>query len=470
MPGEMPLSRSYAGAPVASASPKFRPMQQPLAKRSWLGVVAFALLLALCLFDMNTVALNLFGAMQVFSNVILVLCVVILLNYRLTVFRDLGPSGKIFLGFVAAHLAIGTLIGLDADQQSLVARWQEVRLILAMTLLVAASAVAARNILLAYGVRFILRMLFLFSLLIPVAVWLSSYYPELYRVEVGRIFDYSRASGTFGNPNEAASATCLVAALVFSFIVIERSKILGIAGLGVCAYAILLTASRGGFVVFAVLAISQIVISPGFSRFLLFAIGGLLIAGILYGVYNISMVSSTADKGLIQRMEDLSRVARGEITDETTGGRFLLAMNGLNAWASSPILGNGLGSQRRVGAANIGPHNQYISIGGEAGVIPLALFVAMLASLFWYGWHCQIPAIRTFSLGCAIVVTLVCLTSHSVLGSREINIMLGICFGLLSGSTDLARASARAPLRTAQSPRRVPPKNLVKPQPRLRPS
>jgi O-antigen ligase len=471
MPGELPLSRSYAGMPVATAvAPKLRPPQRPLAQRSWLGVTAFVLLLALCLFDLNTVAYNLFGITQFFSNVILVLCVVLLLNYRLTVFRDLGPSGKLFMGFVAAQLAIGTLVGLSADREMLLARWLEVRLILAMTLLVAAMAVAARNILLAFGVRFFLRLLFLCSLLIPIAIWASSYYPEFYRVEGGRSFDASRASGTFANPNEAAAATCLVAAIIFSFMVIERSKVLGTVALCLCAYAILLTASRGGFVVFAVLALSQILISPGFSRFLLFAVGSILIAGILYGVYNISMVSSTANVGLIRRMENLSQVARGNITDETTGGRFQLALNGLNEWAKSPLLGNGLGTQRRVGAANIGPHNQFISIGGEGGVIPLGLFVATLASLFWYGWHCQIPAIRTFALGCAIVVSMVCLMSHGVLASREINVILGVCFGMLSGSMELARANAQAPRGIAQRSRATPPTGLAAQRPRLRPS
>ncbi len=74
MQGELPLSRNYAGVgrtPVAAGAgqlPRQQPLQRmPFARRSWLGVVLFAMLVAFCLFDMNTVAYNLLGVTQFFS-------------------------------------------------------------------------------------------------------------------------------------------------------------------------------------------------------------------------------------------------------------------------------------------------------------------------------------------------------------------------------------------------------------------
>lgn len=454
MQGELPLSRNYAGVgrtPVAAGAgqlPRQQPLQRmPFARRSWLGVVLFAMLVAFCLFDMNTVAYNLLGVTQFFSNVILLLCVGLLLLYRLTVVRDLGPSGRIFVGFVAAFMMIGVPVGLGGDAASLVSRWAEIRLLLATTLIVCAAAVAARHILIAFGPRFTLRLLFALSLTIPVAVWVSSNYPDFYRVEVGQARDEARATGTFANPNEAAAAVCMVAAVIFGCMTFEKSKVFSVAGIAVCAYAIVLTGSRGGFVVFALLALSQIVISPGYRRVVLFLIGGSVVVLMLYAIYNIAMVSDTADRTTIRRFDALYRVAQGEVTDETTGGRFELAMNGLRAWAESPLLGNGLGSQRRVGAANIGPHNSYIRIGGEGGVLPLLLFLTMIASLYWFGWKCREPAVRTMVLGFAIVLTLICMTSHNVLASREQNVMLGIVFGLVAGCLEIQTFKSASPNR-----------------------
>jgi O-antigen ligase len=313
------------------------------------------------------------------------------------------------------------------------------------------AAMAARHILLAYGLKFTIRLICIVSVAIPLGIWVFSYFPEFYRLNVGQSRDYNRATGTFGNPNEAGVAACMVAAAFYSFMIIERSKIMSIAGLALCAFAVLLTASRAAFMIFAFLTIAQIVISPGFKKVILSLVGGAAIAGILFAVYNVATSHDGTDAGFARRMDALLRVARGEITDETTGGRFELAKNGIREWSNSILLGNGLGTQSRVGAANIGPHNTYIRIGGEAGVIPLAVFLALVASLFWQGWNCHVPAVRTLVMGYAIVFAVTCLASHGVLTSREQNVVLGTCFGLLAACLEL-RTAAAASRRTLVRP------------------
>jgi O-antigen ligase len=399
-----------------------------------------------CLFDLNSVAYHLTGVMQLFSSVILLLCAVLLINYRFTVYRDLGTSGRLFALFMFFLLAIGAPIGLSADAAGLIGRWQEVRLLLAAALIVFAAAVGARGVLLAYGPRTTLRLLFVMSLAIPLAVWLSTYFPDFYRFEPGQSRDLSRATGTFSNPNEAAAAVCLTAVVMFSFMVTERSTVsslLATGGLTLAALAIYLTGSRGGFVVFLALSLLQIVVSPGLKRLVVFFVAGSIVAVLLYAVYHVATVGDATQRSTIERMDTLWRVVRGEVTDETTGGRLQLAMNGIEAWMQSPLLGNGLGTQRRVGAANVGPHNTYIRVGGEAGVIPLAILLAFLLSLFWYSWTCKVPAVRTFGVSFAIVTTMVCMTGHNVITSREHNVMLGVCCGLLAGCLQMQHPPSR---------------------------
>ncbi len=451
MSGELPLSRNYVGVGRPPSAAVRRPPVPALARRTMIGLSSFVLLILFCLLDLNTVAYQLFGITQFFSFLILAICVTLLLTYRFTIYRDLGPSGRVYLLFIAAFLAIGTPIGITTAAGGLSGRWHEIRLLLPSLLIVASAAVAARGVLLAYGLRFTLRLLCLIALVIPLSIWFLTYFPELYRVEVGQARDYDRASGTFANPNEAGTAACIVAAIFYSFMMIERSKIVSITGVALAAFALILTASRGAFVIFALLTFAQIVISPGFKKMILVLVGGAAIAGILYVVYNVATVDTDSSRSMVKRMESLWRVAGGEVTDETTGGRLQLAMNGINAWSANWLLGNGLGSQSRVGAANIGPHNTYIAIGGEAGVIPLSLFFATIVSLLWRGWTCHVPAVRTLAMGFAVVMVMACFTSHGVLTSRELSVMLGISFGLLAGCLEMKAAAVAARRRTPRS-------------------
>jgi O-antigen ligase len=447
MSGDLPLLRPYAAAVGRMPTTPRRAASLSLARKSTLGLSLFALLVVLCLFDMNTVALHIWGVTQLFSPVILVVCIALLLINRLTVYRDLGPAGRIYFLFLAAYVAIGTPIGLDVDPQGLLGRWVIVRATLASFLIVLAAAVAARTTLLAYGTKFTFRGFFALAFLIPLAIWASTYFPEFYRVPLGDSRDFSRATGSFNNPNEAGVAVCMFAAVILGFMMTDRSKVLAttlsVAALAVSALAILLTGSRGAFVIFLGVVAAQIVISPGFKKFVLMFAGGAVIAGMVYAVYNFSMLDDSAGRGQVRRMETMGRILTGDISDETTGGRFELAMNGIREWAKSPLIGNGIGSQRRVGAANIGPHNSYILIVGEAGVIPLALFLGMIATMFWQAWQCHVPAVKTFAMSYTIVLTMAGMTGHGLLVSREHAVMMGIGFGLLAACLELKAAERR---------------------------
>lgn len=456
MAGELSLSRQRldTGRSPTAVAPK--PRAPALAQRSAIGVATFMLLVIFCLYDLNTVGYQIFGVLQLFSYVILALCAILLLVYRFTVYRDVGPVGRVYFLFLAAYIAIGFPIGLAHDAAGLDARAHEVRLVLASGLIVAAAAVGSRSILLAYGLRNTMRLLFAMAVLLPALIWISWHFPEFYRVEVGKARDFSRATGTFANPNEAAAAVCIVSALFFAHMLVEKSKLFSTAALAVAAVAVYLTASRAGIIIFLGLALAQAVVTPGLKRIMPLLVGGAIAASVVFAAYKFVASGNATDRSLVSRMETLLLVMKGDVSDETTGGRFQLAMGGIKAWMNSPLLGNGLGTQRRIDAVTLGPHNNYIRIGGEAGVIPLVLFCVLLATWLRYSWNCHVPAVRTFSAGVALVTAAVCLVSHDVISSREMAVVFGICFGLMSGCLEqrtAVEASRRrlAAVRAAQS-------------------
>lgn len=64
-------------------------------------------------------------------------------------------------------------------------------------------------------------------------------------------------------------------------------------------------------------------------------------------------------------------------------------------------------------------------------------------------------------LGFAIVLTMICMTSHNVLASREQNVMLGAVFGLIAGCLEMQSFKAASPNRQVRRSIPQPVRRLV---------
>jgi hypothetical protein len=162
-----------------------------------------------------------------------------------------------------------------------------------------------------------------------------------------------------------------------------------------------------------------------------------------------------------KRVESIAKLLQGDISDEaTTGGRAHLAMEGIKEWLRSPIIGNGLGTQREIPSIGIGPHNLNVYILGQAGVIPFAIFWWMLFRMGLDGWQCKTPAVRALVLGFVLIFVSRMMMSHGLLSQRIYNFMFGVCFGLLAACAELKAAGidnaadGRKPSRTNSGKRR----------------
>lgn len=212
----------------------------------------------------------------------------------------------------------------------------------------------------------------------------------------GAIFNYfvggtifGRASwyvGSYTNPNDLAAYTLLAISMAAAFAATMRwglVKVGALAAIGVLPFVVLITQSRGaslGLGLFVVLAIL------GFRRK---ALGFLGLAAVGAALVLVS------PQGVWDRLSGLKNVSisndMAQVDPEGSAEqRFDLVKNGLVIIAHHPVLGTGPGTialaNGMVSDALAGrdAHNTYISVAAETGLVGLALFLSLVASVFLY--------------------------------------------------------------------------------------
>jgi len=143
-----------------------------------------------------------------------------------------------------------------------------------------------------------------------------------------------------------------------------------------------------------------------------------------------------------RRLTMLTRIFQGDFSSEVTGGRGQIALYALGHWLESPIIGHGLGAQRQIGD-HPGPHNTFIRVLGEGGVLPALLFVLFFVVYLRASLRCKVVPVRTIALGYLLLFFLSCLSGHNELVHRYQNVMIGTCFGLLAGAAQLEQVAAQ---------------------------
>jgi O-antigen ligase len=444
--GPVPLS---AAARAASAWHLPAALRRP---RRVSGMLALVLLLIICMLSLNALGMMALGSEQLFSYGILALCLFILLVYQFNVPSAIGKVGKAFYLYMAVFLLIAVPNNVGNDPMEIYNRLLEIRMNLSSALVVAACAVGTYGIARAYSPKSALRLLGLVALLVPAAVYVGALFPGIYRFrEAGA--ETGRFTGFFGNANSAGSALCAAAAIGFACLVAEKRRSLVIAGLVVTALAVMLTFSRGAFLTAFLLAGLQIFISPVLRHksILLAGVGIVMLMALL--VFQAARGGAEKlEKGQQVRASTMAALLKGDLSAQNTGGRFYLAMNGLKHWLESPIIGHGVGGQRRVGEFELGAHNTFIRILGEGGIISGAFMFGFLWVFYREARRCPIPPLRTLALGYLFVFFMACMTSHGVMIHRHHNAMLGITFGMLAAAREIDAALRARALRGGPRP------------------
>lgn len=189
-------------------------------------------------------------------------------------------------------------------------------------------------------------------------------------------------------------------------------------------FAVLLTASRGGFLAAVVaLAGCAALLARGHSRRLIAGVGALpLLAAMLW---------FTVPHETLQRLTTIVE----QVQNRDLNNRWNIWTAGWQAFVQAPVFGAGSGSFTT--AARLTPmdtaHNTALSIAVEGGLCALFLAVAIVAAAFW-------AAMQTRgSLRVALLTTLLVWTVTSLVATVEENRTTWLLFSLIAAAGRLAR-------------------------------
>lgn len=168
-----------------------------------------------------------------------------------------------------------------------------------------------------------------------------------------------RGTGIFGDPNDLAMSLVLVFPFLFTAVLSRDPglvrRVLALAAIGILAYALFLTRSRGGFLGLAVLSVAY-----AYRRF------GRLTA-IVPAVVVVVVV--LAGQGRLQNMD---------ATEDSAQGRIQAWSAGLEMLKSNPVLG--VGFNQYLTRNELVAHNSFVHVLAEAGLVGGFCFVG---TFFW---------------------------------------------------------------------------------------
>jgi O-antigen ligase len=221
----------------------------------------------------------------------------------------------------------------------------------------------------------VLMLVWILTLVVTQAIGLATFDFSV----VGRA---NRLASLARNPNELAFYSVTGICFALYFLLNARrilSRVLLTAALALGTVSVLLSASRGGFIVLGTVVLYAL-LSLGFRL-----VRGLRFSGILIMVVAAFLLTTRLNlpylPGLIV---GLPRTVSSVLAGQSDEARVRIAENGLRAWAGHPVLGVGLGVGAEVGAysggwwARTASHSTYLTVLVETGVIGFVLFCGLL--------------------------------------------------------------------------------------------
>ena len=358
------------------------------------------------------------------------LCAVV----RVPFAQCLGSPGLLILATLAAYLWIGGAVVALTDG-SLQGNIVVLRVVLAAALIVAAALGAAAALQRMDADRLLLFILYIQGaacvamLMTPFLVdHVYSLSSRLWHVEAHATY---RLLGTFVNPNEAGVAACQ--AVVTALALAGSGKHVKVASLVflIAFVAAVLTFSRiaivalGAVCLFFLCSVGVVRV----SKFVLAAAAGLAGAVIaaLFALFSLT------DPRQIERLTSLvdgsSDIRTAWLWPKT-----------LSQIAEYPLFGYGLTLDHAIAVTNrctastvCGPHNSYLMLWREAGIVPSTLLLLFVFAMLYGGAKIRHPSARGVVIGWAIVLGLHGLTSDGVFYSTSNAFIIGLSCVLICG-------------------------------------
>ncbi|MFS4481930.1 O-antigen ligase family protein [Hyunsoonleella sp. 2307UL5-6] len=202
---------------------------------------------------------------------------------------------------------------------------------------------------------------------------------DLYKNNISISYKLDRAQGLYGDANNAALVGILGYIFIHQYFITKNifQKILKVLLLAISVYALYLTYSTTGFVVF--------IMSFGLLNFKYFTRERLLILPvILIGAYFTLLNLSSLLEGIIDlnprqqsKIDNFVNLLKLDFENVDDSGRDTFVAKLMEYIEQSPFIGNGL----EFGSHHHG-HNTYLYILSDAGILALIVFVILLFKYF----------------------------------------------------------------------------------------
>lgn len=368
----------------------------------------------------------------------------------------MGTAGSLFLASTATHLGIGMLVWLQFSSLAWVDIEVHAKSKVFSVALFAAVVVGARAVIDAWGVEKVFRgVLAVLAAGVAVVVALPAWASAGLPIPPGLNLQPYRYSGAFANPILSAFSGCATASLGIALLGRRRSGLIGFSALSLGFASMVLGFSRGPALGFVALLIFFVFRGPG-SRRLLLLVWVAVIAACL------TLLATTLDWATIAhprqalRLLAVGQILAGDLSFVTLSLRGFIWAVAWEQYVQSPIIGHGLGEMLHMEGAPVlqsflglergaptlfraGAHNHFLSMGGEAGIVPMALYALALAALVRGAWTLPRSYPVDAALGLAVPVTFLAIAESNVDVLGPAIFVTGVACAFVADASDKRR-------------------------------
>jgi O-antigen ligase len=245
------------------------------------------------------------------------------------------------------------------------------------------------------------------------------------------IVPFDRMAGVFLNPNLAGFAGNITMSLGLGVLFRNEGSLgrafLGFLGIAIGIIAIAASVSKTTIIIaILVLLLSIVIYFATYKRMSrpTRRLGNVFFGLLIYGVVQMGILLSVFFSDLLpsqqRRIEQIGLIMTGRADKSDTSNRADLANLGFEKISDRPLFGTGLGSFMHLldsaskTGDDVGIHNIYIRVWGEAGILPFAFFMLFWAVTGWQAFMIPIPWIRMTAIALWFMFTISGLTSHDI--------------------------------------------------------
>lgn len=404
------------------------------------------------------------AGMLVFAGLRVLGCLFLIGLVHVRLPQALGAHGALILGSMASYLVIGFFVSISTNAEELVylygysLYWYVPEMAVSLVLILA-SALGAYAILERVGMQAFLRSMLM---VLTASSTIVVFTPVLRGMGVLlpwqelRLVDSVRFSGAFWDPNSAGYIGCMTVALALAFLYNVRRPVLAYLALTAGFFAAVSSWSKTAILSLGVLLVFSLLWrGRGGRGAVLLGMGVIALTG-FFLVNNLDLGRLGIDaKHLVRFVSVVEVVTGSRLDDFTLSLRLFLWKVGLEHVRESPVVGHGLGRMYLMDRGIFTPsqgivasvHNTYLLLIGEAGIVPLSLYLLYLFSLLRLHWTMPGSLARDAIVGWTIIIVLQGMAFHQLFEIGQYVLPGGVTCAMAS------YAARRLGGRTRETPR-----------------